>query len=141
MKYLLDTNVLSELVKTFPNQSVLTKIKLHQHTITTASVVWHELQYGCHRLPKSKKRSIIELFLRNVICTTIPILPYDKHAAKWHAEIRARLTSKGLTPPFVDGQIAAIAITNGLVLVTNNTPDFKCFEGLSMENWHVRKKN
>jgi len=37
MKYLLDTNVLSELVKTFPNQSVLTKIKLHQHTITTAS--------------------------------------------------------------------------------------------------------
>ena len=133
----LDTNVLSELVKTFPNQSVLTKIELHQHSITTASVVWHELQYGCHRLSKSKKRSIIELFLREVICTAIPILPYDEHAAKWHAERRASLTSKGQTPPFVDGQIAAIAIINGLILVTNNTPDFECFEGLSMENWHA----
>ena len=38
MKYLLDTNILLELVKTFPNQSVLTKIELHQHTITTASI-------------------------------------------------------------------------------------------------------
>jgi len=137
MKYLLDTNVLSELVKTFPNQSVLTKIEQQQHEIVTAALVWHELHYGFFRLPKSKKRSIIKQFLVDVIYPNIPILPYDEHAAKWHAEMRARLTSKGQTPSFVDGQIAAIAVTRGLILVTNNTADFERIADLRLENWHV----
>jgi tRNA(fMet)-specific endonuclease VapC len=41
-------------------------------------------------------------------------------------------------PAFVDGQIAAIAKVNGLVLVTRNTSDFEKFSGLKLENWHVR---
>ncbi|MBI9084711.1 MAG: hypothetical protein JEZ11_14035 [Desulfobacterales bacterium] len=40
------------------------------------------------------------------------------------------------TPSFVDGQIAAIAFVNGLVVVTRNVSDFECFEGLQVENWH-----
>ena len=136
MKYLLDTNVLSESVKTSPKKSVLAKIKRHQHEITTASLVWHELLYGCYRLPKSKKRSIIEQFLGDVVYRNIPILPYDDHAAKWHASIRALLISRGQPPPFVDGQIASIAKVNNLILVTNNTSDFAYFKGLSLENWH-----
>ncbi len=136
MKYLLDTNVLSESVKTSPKKTVLAKIERHQHEITTASVVWHELLYGCYRLSKSKKRSIIEQFLEEVVYRNIPILPYDEHAAKWHARIRARLIAKGQTPPFADGQIAAIAKVNDLILVTNNTADFICFKELRLENWH-----
>jgi tRNA(fMet)-specific endonuclease VapC len=136
MKYLLDTNVLSESVKTSPNRSVLAQLKRHQHEIATASLVWHELLYGCYRLPKSKKRSVIERFLEEVVYRNIPILPYDEHAAKWHASIRTRLISKGQTPPFADGQIAAIANVNDLILVTNNTPDFVYFKELRLENWH-----
>ncbi|MCD4716192.1 MAG: type II toxin-antitoxin system VapC family toxin [Desulfobacterales bacterium] len=136
MKYLLDTNILSESVKTSPKKSVLAKLERHQHEITTASVVWHELLYGCYRLPKSKKRSIIERFLEGVVYRNIPILTYDEHAAKWHASIRARLISRGQTPPFADGQIAAIAKVNDLILVTNNTADFVYFEQLHLENWH-----
>jgi len=136
MKYLLDTNVLSESVKTSPKKTVLHKIERHQHEITTASVVWHELLYGCYRLPKSKKRSIIEQFLEEVVYRDIPILPYDEHAAKWHARIRAHLIAKGQTPPFADGQIAAISKVNDLILVTNNTADFICFKELRLENWH-----
>jgi tRNA(fMet)-specific endonuclease VapC len=66
------------------------------------------------------------------------ILPYDERAAEWHAKERARLTALGQIASFVDGQIAAVARVNGLILVTRNTPDFEKFSGLKLENWHVK---
>ena len=136
MKYILDTNVLSEAVKTEPNRHVMAMLEKHQAEIATASPVQHELQYGCQRLPVSRKREIIESFLEDVIRQNIIIFPYDERAAKWHAQERARLAAKGQMPPYVDGQIAAIAKVNGLVLVTRNTADFKIFTDLEVQNWH-----
>jgi tRNA(fMet)-specific endonuclease VapC len=138
IKYLLDTNVLSESVKTSPQQSVLKLTEHHQQEIGTATPVWHKLVYGCQRLPVSRKREILETYLNDVLKPNMTILPYDERAAQWHAKERARLTSLGQTPSFVDGQIAAIAKVNGLVLVTRNTSDFKNFSGLKLENWHVQ---
>ena len=63
MKYLIDTNVLSEAVKTAPNKSVMKMLESRQHEIVTAAPVWHELQFGCQRLPRSRKREIIASFL------------------------------------------------------------------------------
>jgi tRNA(fMet)-specific endonuclease VapC len=48
---------------------------------------------------------------------------------------RARLVSTERTPPFIDGQIAAVAATNGLTLVTANTADFQHFAGLHVIDW------
>ncbi|MDY6953123.1 MAG: type II toxin-antitoxin system VapC family toxin [Thermodesulfobacteriota bacterium] len=136
MKYLLDTNVVSEGVKTTPNASVLHKLEKHGHEMITAAPVWHELRYGCHRLPRSRKRKMIESFLNDVVRKNLLILPYDDRAAEWHAKERARLSSKGRTPPFVDGQIAAIAKVNGLVLVSRNVENYEPFSGIETENWH-----
>ena len=136
MKYLLDTNVLSESVKTAPQKTVLKSIKRHQHEIVTAAPVWHELYFGCQRLPVSRKREILEKYLNDVIKPNMIILPYDELAAEWHAKERARLSSMGNTPSFVDGQIASIAKVNGLILVTRNTADFKKFSKLKLENWY-----
>ncbi len=136
MKYLLDTNVLSEAVKTTPNKHVMTMFEKHQEEIVTASPVWHELQYGCQRLPVSRKREIIESYIEDVIRQNMVILPYDERAARWHAEERARLAAQGQIPPYVDSQIAAIAKVNGLVLVTRNTSDFEMFSDLKVQNWH-----
>ena len=136
MKYLVDTNVLSEAVKTVPDKSVLKMLEKHQDEIVIAAPVWHELQFGCQRLPQSRKREVIASFLDDVIKRTILILPYDDRAAEWHARERARLSSKGLTPSFVDGQIAAISVVNGLILVTRNIDDFRQFLRLKIENWH-----
>ena len=138
MKYLLDTNVLSESVKTSPQKSVLNLTQRHQHDIVTAAPVWHELCYGCQRLPLSRQREILAKFLHNVLKPNMTILPYDERAAEWHAKERARLTALGQMPSFVDGQIAAVAKVNGLILVTRNTPDFEKFSGLKLENWHVK---
>jgi tRNA(fMet)-specific endonuclease VapC len=56
-------------------------------------------------------------------------------AAEWFAEERARLSQIGRPPSYPDGQIAAIAATNDLILVTRNTTDFADFIDLQVENW------
>lgn len=137
LRYLLDTNILSEIIKPVPARSVMQMIERHQGEIATAALVWHELNFGCFRLPASRKRSMIEAFLSDVVKSTLAILPYDEAAAKWHAEQRALLTNSGKAPSFVDGQIAAIAKVNQLILVTRNTTDYEGFPGLPIENWYL----
>ena len=139
--YLLDTNVLSEPLKTTPDRHVMIMLERHQHEIVTASPIWHELRYGCFRLPTSRKREMIEAYLEQVVQRNLDILPYDEQAATWHAEERARLTAQGQTPSFVDGQIAAIAKVNGLILVTRNAKDFSIFRDLQVQNWHTKAGN
>ena len=136
MRYLLDTNVLSEAVKTNPDKSVMKNFERNQDEMVTAAPVWHELQFGCQRLPRSRKKEVIASFLNDIVRRRMLILPYDDRAAEWHARERARLSSKGITPSFVDGQIAAIAKVNGLILVTRNIDDFKPFSEFKLENWH-----
>jgi len=138
LHYLLDTNLLSEPLRPKPNPAVIEKLRLHENEIATATIVWHELLFGCQRLPESKKRRTIETYLQTVVQPHIPILPYDLRAATWHARERTRLVQSGKTPAFADGQIAAIAYTNDLILVTNNTLDFQNFLNLKLENWHQR---
>ena len=136
MEFLLDTNVLSEAVKTDPEPNVLDMMKRHQNAIATAAPVWHELKFGCLRLANSIKKAAIETFLNEIVLPNIPVLSYDMRAADWHAAQRERLTSLGKTPSFVDGHIAAITAVNDLVLVTRNLKDFENFIGLNTVSWH-----
>ena len=109
----------------------------HGGEIATASVVWHELLFGCYRLPPSARRAAIGRYLEEVVEPSIPILPYDARAAGWHAAERARLVAAGRTPPFADGQIAAVAKANGLAVVTANTSDYADFRDLAVVDWHA----
>jgi tRNA(fMet)-specific endonuclease VapC len=77
----------------------------------------------------------LETFLREVIHPTLPILPYDERAAEWLAEERIRREKAGKQTPVVDGQIAPVAATNGIPVVTANFPDFAQFKGLAIQNW------
>ena len=134
LRYLLDTNVLSEPMRPAPDPEVIRRIEVASDRIATASPVWHELDFGRLRLPAGRRRREIEAML-DAFSAALVILPYDAAAAAWHARARARLFRLGKTPPFVDGQIAAIAAVNGLVLVTRNTRDFSGFAGLEVESW------
>lgn len=135
VRYLLDTNIVSEPLRPSPNPAMLDRLRQHQAEIAIPSVVWHELWYGCSRLPHSHKRTKIENYLNHVVALSIPILAYDASAAFWHAAERARLDAIGQPRPFADGQIAAIAKVHGLVLVTLNVVDFRNFQGLQIESW------
>ena len=134
-RYLLDTNVISEPLRPAPNPKILERLRRHQEQLAIASVVWHELLFGCYRLPASERRAAIEEYLQEVVAASIEILPYDEAAAGWHAAERTRLVLAGRTPPFADGQIAAVARTNDLVLVTLNLTDYESFRDLRVEDW------
>jgi tRNA(fMet)-specific endonuclease VapC len=137
LRFLLDTNIVSEAIRPFPNPAVLDKIEQNKGRAGVATVVWHELLFGLERLPPSRKRNALEAYLLRVVQATMPILPYDQAAAEWHARERARLAAAGRTPPFLDGQIAATAKANDLVLVTANRAHFESFEGLQIEDWRA----
>ena len=135
LRYLLDTNILAEPLRPEPDQRILDHLQRHRDEIAIASVVWHEMWFGCFRLPPSAKRTAIETYLTQIVAPSMPVLPYGEEAAAWHAEERARLTKSGKTPPFADGMIAAVARTNNLVLVTMNLTDFDSFSDLQLDNW------
>jgi tRNA(fMet)-specific endonuclease VapC len=135
LRFLLDTNAVSEPIRPAPNRRLLNRLSMHTGAMGIAAPTWHELRFGCERLPVSRRRELIEDYLANVVAVEFPILPYDEAAAAWHARDRVRLLALGRTPAFVDSQIAAIASTQGLTLVTANLPDFVDFEDLQAESW------
>lgn len=134
-RYLLDTSIVSSPISKRPDAEIVRRLDAHGHECAIAAPVWHELTYGCRRLPRGRRRAALETYLHDVVRASFPILPYDEAAATWHGRERARLESLGRPVPFVDGQIAAIAHAGKLVLVTVNTSDFSRFSDLTVENW------
>jgi tRNA(fMet)-specific endonuclease VapC len=135
IRFLLDTSTISAAMWKMPDPGVLAKLGEHGGECAISAHVWHELQYGVGRLARGKRRVILETFLREVVHPTLPILPYDERAAEWLAQERVRLEKAGKQVPVVDGQIASVAATNGIPVVTANLADFSIFKGLAVENW------
>ena len=134
-RFLLDTNVLSEPMKLIPEQQVVERILENIPAIALAAVSFHEMVFGCLQMPDSRRKRAVDTYIQQNVIALLPILPYCESAAKWHAEERVRLKKIGKTPPYIDGQIAAIAAINNLTLVTRNTKDFQHFQDLKIENW------
>ena len=135
LRFLLDTNIVSEPLRPLPDARILKRLQRHQGGMAIASVVWHELWYGCRRLQPSVKRATIERYLLDVVAPSLPVLPYDELAADWHATERARLSRAGMTPPFADGQIISIARVHELTLVTLNPADYASFQDVEIATW------
>jgi tRNA(fMet)-specific endonuclease VapC len=135
LKYLLDTNIVSEPLRPKPVKTVVRNLRRYREEIAISSVVWHELRFGVEWMPLSRRRDTVRRYLEDVVLPTMPILDYDHAAADWHAIERARLAARGETPPFADGQIAATARVHGLTIVTFNEGDFKRFEGIRVVSW------
>jgi tRNA(fMet)-specific endonuclease VapC len=133
LRYLLDTNTISDPSRIAPSPSILKQLRQHDGQVALAALVWHELWFGCERLPDSKKRRRVEDYLQSL--AELPILAYDAAAAEWHARERARLNALGKPMAFIDGQIAAIAKVHDLILVTSNVRHFENFAGLKIEDW------
>ena len=132
--FLLDTNVVSEAMRPSPRERIVQRIHRHENQIAIATVVWHELWYGVGLLPRSRRRDDFEKYLNGFVAT-FKFFNYDRVAAEWHARERVRLAAQGQTPPFLDGQIAAVAAVHDLTLVTFNVDHFDRFEGLRVESW------
>lgn len=134
LRFLLDTNAISEPYKASPNAGLLARLAKHAGEISISATTWFELTSGVENMPDGRKKSARRAMLAD-IQTLAPVLPYDVRAAGWHAREHIRLMKAGKCPPFADGQIAAIAWAADLTLVTANVKDFRGFRGVNVESW------
>lgn len=135
VRFILDTNIISEFSRPEPNARLLKKFQQHRFVCATCAPVLHELRFGVAQLPVGKRRKMLTQLIDGLLTDGIEVLPYDQKAAEIHAHERAALTAKGKVPAYVDGQIAAIALACGAGVATRNADDFKLFQGLKVENW------
>ena len=136
--YLLDTNMVSEIMKPNPDKNVISKISEYEKLIALPSTVWTELMFGVNTMPDGKRKDFIFSKLVDDIQAAYEIIQYDNHAAWIQADIRSRLQENGTPVDFPDTQIASIAISNGMILVTRNTKHFEPIKEIStlmVENW------
>lgn len=130
--YLLDTNVWIALLKNQPG--VVEGVRrVGVEALYLCSPVWSELWFGAcnsQRVAENQQR-IREL------AAHIPSLPFDDRAAEHCGELRAFLARQGRPIGPYDLQIAAIARSASLCLVTRNVSEFSRVPGLAVENWQV----
>ena len=126
MKYLLDTNIISEPLKPIPDPAVMQFLADNDGFYAICSPVLHEIHFGIEKLTDSRKKKKYMEYL-SYLNQYLEVFPYDSESASIHARERSRLVKQGKTPAFVDGQIASIAIRNRLYLVTKNEKDYKHF--------------
>lgn len=135
LRYLLDTNVVSAPFKPRPPAALMARLDETAGACAIAALTWHELRFGHALLPGSRRKDALGRYIHEVVLTTFPVLAYDRPAAEWHAQERARLRKIGREPPVIDGEIAAVAAVNDLILVTHNVSDFAAFECLEVQDW------
>jgi tRNA(fMet)-specific endonuclease VapC len=128
-RYLLDTNVLSHLVRR-PNDLIPRIASVGEGTVCTSVVVAGELRVGA-----LKKKSPALSARVNALLDALDVLPLDEGVAGVYAAIRARLEASGRPIGGNDYWIAAHAVANGCTLVTDNMQEFRRVPNLSLENW------
>ena len=132
--YLLDTDILSNLLKRTPSTALIAKLESvpveHQFT---SSITLGELFYGAHRL--RERAGLLLERLDRTLPPNLPALPFDAAAARRYGEVRAELERNGTPLGDADLRIGAIALAHSLIVVTGNVRHFRRIPGLLVENW------
>ena len=138
MNYLLDTNVLSELVRENPHPHVVTFIHETDEDRFFLSVMsWAELRRGVALLPEGRKRTRLAQWLDHDLRERFAgrILPIDLHISDCWGQLMAKGKKEGRSPSVVDGFLAATAIVHNLQIVTRNEKDFVNLEVRLFNPW------
>lgn len=132
MIYLLDTDTCIYIMKKHP--AVLDKLSMvDADDVAVSSISVSELNYG---VEKSQKKKPNRRYLDNFL-SPISIIAYDQSAAERYGLIRTKLEKSGRVIGPLDMLIAAHALSQSLVLVTNNVGEFNRIDNLKIENWMV----
>jgi predicted nucleic acid-binding protein len=131
--YLLDTNILSELVKKTPNKNLRGKLKkVPSASLYTASICIMELRYGALRRENS---GALWSKIQESIVSKLQVLAFGYKDALKAGEVLSTLHSIGKPIGIEDVLIGSIALSNDLIVVTANTKHFSRIPDLSVENW------
>lgn len=124
----LDTNIISELMKQKPSVSVVEWVNNQKSDLLfVSSITIAEISYGLHILPDSKRRSLLETRFEQFISQAFAqrILNFKERDARIYGEIMGYRKELGRPLSILDGQIAAITLANNMDLATRNLKDFK----------------
>jgi tRNA(fMet)-specific endonuclease VapC len=132
MRYILDTNIVSELVRN-PHGRVTQRIReVGEAQVATSIIVASELRYGASKKGSARLTAQIEAVLG-----ALEVLPYEEPADRVYGALRASLELKGEPIGGNDLLIAAQALSLGFAIVTANEQEFARVDDLHCENWLI----
>jgi predicted nucleic acid-binding protein len=135
---ILDTNVLSELMRSHPNEYVLQWIATHTTAnLFITALTQAEILYGLQLLPKGKRRTSLKKAAESMFDIDFAgrILSFNVDAAKQFATIAAKRRAIGRPISQIDAQIAAIVRFHNAILATRNVSDFEECEIIIVNPW------
>jgi tRNA(fMet)-specific endonuclease VapC len=127
-KYLLDTNIISYYLKGIEN--LKEEITTNIDSLCISIISYYEIISGLQSIDANKRINEFEKF-----CKLIDIINLDKASILASCKIYASLKKSGKLIDDIDILIAGIALSNNLVMITDNTEHFDRIEGLKVENW------
>ena len=130
MAYLLDTNIVSDLVRAPQGRAANRVRAVGDAGVCTSIIVAAELRYGAAKKASARLSAQVEKVLR-----ALPILILEPPIDATYARLRVALERDGRPIGGNDLLIAAHAVTLGHTLVTDNEREFSRVEGLQCENW------
>jgi|TARA_A100001391_G_scaffold49244_2_gene29618 hypothetical protein len=134
----LDTNILSELMRPAPNPAVVAWLDRQKPgDVATTTITVAEILFGIERLPAGQRRDTFTVLAADMFDQDFAgrLLPFDAIAASLYARQMAALESRGKPIAMADGQIAAICQANRATLATRNTKDFENMEVVLINPW------
>lgn len=130
MRYLLDTNIVSALVRS-PRGPVTERVRAAgEDNVCTSIIVAAELRYGASKKGSQRLTSQLELVLGR-----LEVLPFEPRADAVYGDIRLQLERAGTPIGGNDLLIGAHALAVGCAVVTDNEREFQRIAGLRVENW------
>ncbi|NJL90424.1 MAG: type II toxin-antitoxin system VapC family toxin [Coleofasciculaceae cyanobacterium SM2_1_6] len=141
MRYILDTNIISELIIKLPDQNVITWVRnVNRDDLFLSVITIGEIRKGITKLPKSLRKDNIQNWLESELLTDFEarILPLDLSVMLVWGELIGELEKKGRNLPTLDSLIAATTKYYDFTLVTRNTKDF---EGIGINIFNPFENN
>ena len=129
-RYILDTNILSDLIRNPHGKAARRIAKADENNVCTSIIVAAELRYGCAKSGSAKLRKAVEDLLGE-----IDVLPFEAPADAEYGALRAALEAGGTPIGSNDLLIAAHARATGSTIVTANTQEFRRVRDVKVENW------
>jgi len=131
--FIFDTDIYTNVMKKIPSTKLLDRLKeLPRRDQFTTAITIGEVFYGI--MKSSNTLRLLKLF-ETVLLPRCTILPFDFLAGKKYGEIRSLLEKQGTSLEHADLQIASIALSRNMTLITENIRHFKRVPGLKIENW------
>lgn len=136
MKYILDTNIISDAKKNDKVISFLENIDLDNAFLSVITI--GEIQKGIEKLEQSSRKLILQNWLEQELISNYKILSIDIETILYWGKLISKLNKQGKNMPILDSLIAATALINNCILVTRNEKDFIHIENLEIINpWNI----